>query len=324
MGLLAKGEQSIPDRSEPNKSVRGHIVNLPPSHDQRIEEAKNAILNLFQTQALTVAYDRELRYRLEGSFPHDQVGEALRQLKDEGSLKQTNVPGRRGTGEHPNVFYRLPNSNYNDLLPIMKTKLDLSIFIGSVGREMGRYAELAWWRAFERNGWAVYPASENELQGVSEYKGRKATTGHNIEFVAEKDGIEYGVEVKNRLPYPDDLYWKLLVCVDLQVVPLIIARWLNPGQPRIIEALGGAKPFVYKSAIYAKTYEPIVDKVKSILGYPIDAREDVDDAYFQPRIQAIHESFIRNKTNKYSRLKRFHRAVKVNPNWKLTLGVATD
>lgn len=271
-----------------------------------------------------MAYDRELRYRLEGSFAHDQVGEALRELKEEGVLKQTGVPGRRGrgTGEHPNVFYRLPNSNYNELLPTMKTKLDLSIFIAGVGEEMGRHAELAWWRAFKRNNWSVFPDSETEVQGVSEYKGRKATTGHDIEFVAERDGIEYGVEVKNRLTYPDDPYWKLLVCMDLALVPLVVARWLNPGQPGIIIALGGAKPFIYRTAIYAKTYEPIINQAKSLLKFPIDARDEIDDAYFLPRIQSIHEDFIRNKSQNYSQLKQFHQAIKTNPTWKLTLGMA--
>jgi len=75
---------------------------------ERVEMAKDAILRLFQEGIVDVAYDREIRYRLEDKFPHDVIAGAIKELTGSGSLKQTNVPGRRGpSGEHPNKFYRL-------------------------------------------------------------------------------------------------------------------------------------------------------------------------------------------------------------------------
>lgn len=123
-------------------------------------EIKSEILRL--VGETKVAYDRELRYRLERRFPHDAVANAVRELLKEQKLKQTNLPGRRGSGENPNKFYCLPGTNYKEIVPIMREKLDLSIFIAGVGREMGRHAELAWWKAFKNNGWQVYPESEEK------------------------------------------------------------------------------------------------------------------------------------------------------------------
>jgi len=82
------------------------------SQDRRIEEAKNESLSLYQ-QGLKVAYDRELRYRLENKFSHDDIAIAISELVKEKRLKPTSVPGRRCINlQHPNKFYCLPDSNY--------------------------------------------------------------------------------------------------------------------------------------------------------------------------------------------------------------------
>jgi len=299
-------------------------VNSYATHDGRGKKAaKQAVLDLFQKGVLSVAYDRELRYRLESEFPHDSIGEAIRQLKESGELKPTNVPGRRGSGDVPNIFYRLPGSNYEQLVPIMHRKLDLSIFIAGVAPEMGRHAELAWWRAFKRNGWNVYPSTETEFQGVKEYKGRQPSTGHDIDFIAEKDGIEYGVEIKNGLNYPDDLYWKFTVAVELGTIPLIIARWLNPAQIPLIEELGGAKPIVYRDALYSKTYEPIILEARNLLGVRILPMDEVDDSYFTSKMQSIHAEVLTQHAAKKAKLGEYASHIRWNLIIRRTLGDKT-
>lgn len=255
-----------------------------------MEEAKSAILQLFQSQYLEVAYDRELRYRLENQFPHDVVGKALSKLANSKQVVKTGIPGRRGIADLPIQFYRLPGSDYEQILPAMRKKLDLSTFITGVANEMGRHAESAWWRAFKRNNWVVYPASEGIPLGINEHRNRRSSTDHDIDFIAEKDGIEYGVEIKNGLNYPDDLYWKFTVAVELGTIPMIIARWLNPGQVPLIRNLGGAGPILYKDAIYSTTYSVLIAEVKQTLGTPIQARNEVDEDYFARKIEPVHEA----------------------------------
>ena len=291
---------------------------LPPR--EKIKKAKEAILKLFYEEGLLVAYDRELRYRLETQFPHDYIGEAIRQLKESGELKPTNVPGRKGAADMPNSFYRLSASNYLELLPIMRKKLDLSIFITGVSREMGRHAELAWWRAFKRNGYEVYPSSEQDYGGaVNEYKGRKASINHDIDFIASKDGVDYGIEVKNGLNYPDDLYWKFTVAAELNTIPLIIARWLNPAQIPLIEELGG-KYLVYKEAIYSTAYKTIIEEIRTLMKLPVEARDEIDDNYFRLKMQEIHSQVLNNYADKKARLQRYLVNLRTDLNVRRTLG----
>ena len=266
--------------------------------DAKTRDAAERVLELLNE--LGVAYDRELRYRLEGEFPHDTTGKAIEMLKREGRIKPTNLPGRKGGGSAPNVFYRLPESNYNELIPIMKKKLDLSIFVSGVTKDMGMYAQILWKTAFIKNGWKVYPEGEGTT-GCREWKGRTATVGNDLDFIAIKDDMEYGIEVKNGLSYPTDLFWKVHVAMDLEVVPIIVARWLNPRQIRLLKDIGCPR-VIYKEAIFTDTYAEIVEKLQTVLGYPVGARAEIDDDYFEKKLNPIHKK-VSNDPYFFKRLK---------------------
>ena len=62
---------------------------------------------------------------------------------------------------------------------------------------------------------------------VREYKGKHWTaSGHDLDRIFERDGIAYGVEVKNTLKYIEssELATKLQMCQSLGVRPLFIMR----------------------------------------------------------------------------------------------------
>jgi len=101
----------------------------------KISKAKKRVVEVLEE--IQIAYDRELRYRLESEFPHDVVGLAISELEKETVIKRTNVPGRKGSGDTPNTFYRLPSSDYRSILPLMKRKLELAKAIQSVSSDMG-------------------------------------------------------------------------------------------------------------------------------------------------------------------------------------------
>jgi hypothetical protein len=230
---------------------------------------------------------------------------AIQILVSEGKLRPTGPPGRPGTGTHPNRFYVLPTTRHADVLELMKKKLDLSIFIVGVAGGMGQHAERAWWSAFKDNQWTVHPPVENIPLGITNYNGHQTTTGHNIDFVAEKDNIAYGVDVKNGFNYPSDLYWKFKVAAELGTIPLIVARWLNPGQLKMLQDLGGAIPLVYKDAMYTTTYEQLVTEAKQVLKVPVECRNQVENAYFTRKMGVIHTDTISNILTKQRKLQDF-------------------
>jgi len=295
---------------------------MKTSHGGRVDEAKNEILLLYQ-QGLKVAYDRELRYRLESKFSHDDIAMAISELVREGKLEPTNVPGRkRINSQHPNKFYRLPDSNYQDILPIMKKKLELSAFVAGVIKTAGEHAERVWYHAFKRNGWNVFPVNEADPLGVNKYKGKEASINNDIDFIVEKDNIEYGVEIKNGLGYPDDLYWKFIVAAELNTIPLIIARWLNPAQIPLVRELGG-EYLIYKEALYPETYKSIVEDCRKTLGMPIIALDEIEDHYFNRKVNDIHQRTKLNYQDKKNRIREFLSTMKNNPKVRKTLGDKT-
>ncbi len=285
----------------------------------KISKAKKRIVEVLGE--IRVAYDRELRYRLESEFPHDVVGLAISELEKEGTIKRTNVPGRKGSGDTPNTFYRLPSSDYKSILPHMKRKLELAKAIQSVSSDMGRYAEEIWFNAFRENGWETYPPNVENIGGVREFKGKKAgdDTKKDIDFIVWKDGIVYGVEIKNRFSYPDDLFWKIIVATDLDVIPLIIARWLNPSQVKAIPELGGFY-IVYKTAIYSPSLEGLVNDAVKVLEYPVECRDKIDDSFFKNKVEKIHDYVSENLDSIKGKLRKFRYDITRFRDWQSRLG----
>ncbi|MEM2923703.1 MAG: hypothetical protein QW560_04755 [Candidatus Nitrosocaldus sp.] len=90
------------------------------------------------------------------------------------------------------------------------------------------------------------------------------------------------------MTYPDDLYFKVRVAIEIDVIPLMIARWLNPRQVNVLKEL--KIPFIiYKEALVSSTFEPMVNNIKQYLQYPIIAKDEIDDEYFKYKVDNIHE-----------------------------------
>ena len=67
-------------------------------------------------------------------------------------------------------------------------------------------------------------SSEETFESSKEKKWTKSE--HDLDFIVEKDGVYYGVEVKNTLPYMplEEFKIKLEICKHLNLLPLWILR----------------------------------------------------------------------------------------------------
>lgn len=64
---------------------------------------------------------------------------------------------------------------------------------------------------------------------TNEWRGAKWTqTNHDLDFIFEKNGIFYGVEVKNALGRieRDEIDVKVSICRHLGLVPFFVVRWM--------------------------------------------------------------------------------------------------
>ena len=64
-------------------------------------------------------------------------------------------------------------------------------------------------------------------RNTREYQGRVwETSEHNLDFIFERDGIAYGIEVKNTLGYMDreEFLLKIKLCEWLGIKPVFVCR----------------------------------------------------------------------------------------------------
>jgi len=215
------------------------------------------VINLLEN--IKAGYDREIRYRLEKKYYHNITAKIISRLENYKIIKRT---GLRGT-KIPTVFYRKYNTEYDkNLINIMKKKLYLYSFINSTSSTAGIYAQILWKQALEDSGFNILDEETNSFGNI------KSKINGDIDYIAEKDKIKYGIEIKNSLSYPRDLMRKMLICIELGLIPLFIVRWMSKTQFYNIWNNGGLIK-IYETSIYPHKYKKTIKECREILGYPM-------------------------------------------------------
>lgn len=104
-------------------------------------------------------------------------------------------------------------------------------------------------------------------RGAREYAGRKWTdTQHNLDFIFERDGQGYGVEVKNTLSYMDqtELKTKLAICQHLGIKPVFAVRFLPKNWINDIVRAGGYA-MIMRYQLYPWTHADLARRVATEL-----------------------------------------------------------
>lgn len=296
-----------------------------------IDRAKGEILKLLEV--IEVAYDRELRYRLEGRFAHDISWGALEELRGEGEVKEFSLPGRKkreGEEVIPSKFYTLPDlwrERRRELERKAREKRELVALGVAAISEAGRYAEELFWEGLrglaEEEGWEVFPeraedvgkdvpkklleervdwvreALERGPEAVRGIDPRELTLrGGDFDMALRVGGGDvFGIEVKNGLAYPK-LYGKLLAISRLGMLPLLIVRWISLGQMEALPGPGKGTPYgvvVFKRAIFPPTYADLAERLSEEAGWPVEARESVDREWLRRKVKAAVEGVLEHR-----------------------------
>jgi len=98
-----------------------------------------------------------------------------------------------------------------------------------------------------------------------------------------EEGV-FAVEIKNGLAYPS-LFGKILTISKLGFLPIFIVRWLSPGQIEALPPSGDRKRaygvLVFRKALFPPTYADLAERLSSLVGWPVEAREKVDVDWFE-------------------------------------------
>ena len=188
-------DDDIPDdilEPDPDEVAQRH--EYPLARDPKTDEAKAAIVRHVGHFSKEVFYSRQLEVHLEVPFFHWITNRAVRELVRDGVFFRPNAVQLR-TGPVPRFLVR-PTQRY--FLRALKRSAALVARYSdhNVGRANGRYAEVLFQNALARRGFR--PVGEN----TNAYQGQKWTeTDEDLDFILTRDGIAYGVEVKNTLDY---------------------------------------------------------------------------------------------------------------------------
>jgi len=114
---------------------------------------------------------------------------------------------------------------------------------------------------------------------VKEWNGRRwEETNHDLDFLFEKDGELYGVEIKNGLGYMDHSEWRIKTRLarHLGATPIFVVRaapktWINDLQKE------GGFTLVLRWQLYPRSHAELAKTVKSELDLPVDTPPRLHD-----------------------------------------------
>ncbi|MFO0584708.1 MAG: hypothetical protein U0229_20745 [Anaeromyxobacter sp.] len=146
-------------------------------------------------------------------------------------------------------------------------------------RAIGHHAEMLFMNALAQRGFVI------KGRDVNEYAGQKwLESKHDLDFVVERDGITYGIEVKNTLPYipRDELRLKVRMCDHFGMVPLMIMRWAPKTYVfeeimRPVEGRHRGFALLFGKQLYPYGYDELVTEIVKRLGLPVHSPRAVPD-----------------------------------------------
>jgi len=140
----------------------------------------------------------------------------------------------------------------------------------TISKAAGDYAEILfsfWHRSL---GFTIVAQNSNA------YEGRIWTeTGHDLDYIIEKDGLGYGVEIKNTFPYIEDSEFsiKSKMCEYLQIYPLFILR--NAPSTQIDDIRGHGLILRFKTKALPPGQEQLARHMWQLMRLPVKVLHDI-------------------------------------------------
>jgi len=241
--------------------------------DTRVDEAEERLVRVIRD--VRVATDRELKVRLERDFFPWVTSRALERLLRKGVIQKIGYPGRPSRSGGTEAFYVEAGTSYDEVQDLVRRKRCIANTLRDLltgVSEPATHAENLFYDAFIRLGFTVHG------RDVTEFRGRKAqgVAGReppNIDFVIERDGLIYGVDIKNWIRYEYDsrneIENKVRVALSLRTVPWIIARYID--KDTIYTTVHGNKgvAYPYGTLLLPYSLRSLAQDAASLLGYPV-------------------------------------------------------
>ncbi len=230
--------------------------------DSKVQQAVKALREWFNEKGEDgIAYTRQLAVIHEDQFFHWITYHAIQYLHEEGFLMRHH---RKWGPKKSLDFYYTEQTKYrkrkeDNIFEIVRTLRDNSHSIGGRGEEV---VEMTMGRIRGMN----FIGKE-----VKSYKDREwSKTGEDLDFIYEHNGNGIGIEVKNRLSYPDPstVQSTIKICKYLGLKPVFIARMIPyPRQKELNKHKGFALRF--KQLILPNHLKDLDESIDNYMDLPV-------------------------------------------------------
>lgn len=218
----------------------------------------------FEANPEKVFFSRQLEVLFERTYFHWVTNRAIHQLEAE--RKITSEMRRLRTGGEVKLIWNRAYRYYRraavEVVRLIEAYADPNI-----GGALGLHGEMLVLEAFARNQFVLRGRSVRELDGFAWKESE-----HNLDLVFQRDGVTYGIEVKNTLSYIDyrEFRIKIRLCKTLGLRPVFAVRML----PKTwIEELWreGGYAMILQYQLYPWSHQELARRVRTEFGLPVDA-----------------------------------------------------
>jgi hypothetical protein len=245
-----------------------------PSRDIKIDEAKIAITQIFNTEPSRVFYSVQIETRLERDFFHWITNKGLKELTDENNLTRIthDVPVNQRVNFYTHPRYRYPRRESANLVKTLT-----EIYDSEFTHAVGRHCEMLLDSAFARAGFILAASNANSWNGV-----QWTESNHNLDRIITKDSIAYGVEIKNTQNYISrkELRLKTRLCLQLGLRPLFVMRFAPKSYIEEVRKAGGFT-LLFEDQIYPFGFNKLMIEVRTNLGLKVQCPRDFKDGDIQ-------------------------------------------
>jgi hypothetical protein len=242
--------------------------------DSEEERARARLLAHFEDNPKSVFYSRQLEVIFEREYFHWVTNRALRRLVDEGRIhtewRQLSTGSAIKLLWHRN--YRFYKRSADEVFKLVDGYTTAATD-GALGLQ-GEHLVLA---AFARQKFLLV------AEEAKSYNGRTwDMTGHDLDLIFERDGVGYGVEVKNTLGYLDvkEFLAKLRLCLHIGVRPVFAVRALPKTWASALIRAGGYA-MIMRYQFYPWNHKDLADRLRSMLGLPVDTPRRIEQGTMQ-------------------------------------------
>lgn len=113
---------------------------------------------------------------------------------------------------------------------------------------------------------------------IRQYEGKRwLKTEHDLDWICERDGVAWGVEIKNTWAYipKEEMEIKIELCQYLGLRPLFIMRWAPKSYIYQISDEGGFA-LLYETQLFPFGNESRMEKARQ-LGLPVESPAEVSE-----------------------------------------------